>query len=64
MGRKGNTSMNTQTDEPLPNPELEARVQRAALERHNAEQDALCRRAVLMIVLLLSAGVAALVFTL
>lgn len=52
------------TNEPLPNPALEARVQRAALDRHNAEQDALCRRAVLMIVLALSACVAGAAFLL
>jgi len=55
--------MNT-TDEPLPNPDLEMRVRVAALDRHNKELAARCNRAVLLIVLALSACVAAAVFLL
>lgn len=64
MGRKGNTSMNTNTDEPLPNPDLELRIRLAALDRHNKELDARSWRAVLTIIVALTAACAGAAFLL
>lgn len=56
--------MNTQTDEPLPNPELEQRLRLSMLDKHNKELDARCWRAAMLIVLAVTAACAVIAFTL